>query len=162
MAGHRCEAGVDLAGLARPDAIDRGLHVVEDPASRNSAQHSERLGQRVEQHLVGLERVGSHDEGPAVRELGVRHLQLGALAAELGPVLAPVELESLARRKDQGNERPATAGLGVALTVGLPGSYEGGDAPVGAVIAQGCQIGVHLLGRALLLARLARLDTQPS
>ena len=161
MAGHRREPGVDLSRLARPDAIDRGLHVVEDTASRHSAQHPERLGQRVEQHLVGLERIGSHDERSAVRELGVRRLQLGPLAAEHGPVLAPVELEGLARREDQGNERAAAAGLGIALTVGLPGPHEDGNAPKGAAIAQGHQIGVHLLRRALLLARLAGLDLQP-
>ena len=61
--------------------IDRGLHVVEDPASRYPAQHPERLGQRVKQHLVGLERIGPYDERPAVRELSVGHLQLGPLAA---------------------------------------------------------------------------------
>ena len=155
MAGHRGEAGVDLPDLARPDTIDGSLHVVEDAASRHPAQHSERLGQGVKQHLVGLERVGSHDERSTVRQLGVRHLKLGPLAAENSPILAPVELEGLASRKNQRNEGAAAAGLGVALTGSLPGSHESSDAVVGAVIAQDHQIGVHLPRCALLLARLA-------
>ena len=48
MAGQRREPGVDLPRLAGADPVDRGLHVVEDPASRHPAQHAERLGQRVE------------------------------------------------------------------------------------------------------------------
>src|SRR5690554_4014526 len=40
----------------------------------------------------------------------------------------------------------------------FPGSHERGDAVVGTVIAECYQIGVHLLGRAPLLARPADLD----
>ena len=54
------------------------------------------------------------------------------------------------------------AGLGIALTIGLPGPNEDSDTPIGAAIAQRDQIGVHLLGRALLFTRLAGLDPQPS
>src|SRR4051794_18236103 len=76
MAGHRREPGIDLPRLARPDAVDRGLHVVEDPAPRHPAQNTERLGQSVKQHLVGLQQIAPNDERPAVRQLGVGHLQL--------------------------------------------------------------------------------------
>ena len=69
MAGHGREPGVDLPRLASANAIDCGLHVVEDPALRHAAQHPERLGQGIEQHLVGLEQIGPHDERPAVRQL---------------------------------------------------------------------------------------------
>jgi hypothetical protein len=55
MARHRGEARIDLPRFARTDPIDRGLHVIEDPALGHTAQHPERLGQRIEQHLVGLE-----------------------------------------------------------------------------------------------------------
>jgi hypothetical protein len=44
---------------------------------------------RVKQHLVGLQQIGPDDESAAVAQLEVRHLQLGALAAEDRPVLAP-------------------------------------------------------------------------
>ena len=161
MARHRRKPGVDLPRLARADTIDRGLHIIEDPAPRHPAQHTERLGQRVEQHLVRLQRKGSDDERPTVRELGVRHLQLGPLAVEQGPVLAPVELEGLARSKHQRNERATAAGLGIALAVGLPTSHKSSHTPVRTAIAQHRQIGMHLLGCALVLARLASLDPQP-
>ncbi len=162
MAGHCSEPGVDLPRLARPDAIDRGLHIVEDPARRHSTQHAERLGQRVEQHLMGLERIGPYDKCPAVRELGMRRLQLDPLTADQRPVLAPVELEGVARRKDQRHECAATAGLRFELTIRLPGPHEYRDATIGALIAKGYEIGMHLLSRALLLARLGSLDLQPT
>jgi hypothetical protein len=38
---------------------------------------------------VGLQKIGPDDKGEAVRQLEVRHLQFGALAAEDRPVLAP-------------------------------------------------------------------------
>jgi hypothetical protein len=49
----------------------------------------------VEQHLMGLEEIGPHEEGTAVAELEVRHLQLGAHAIADRPILAPVKLERL-------------------------------------------------------------------
>lgn len=58
----------------------------------------------VEQHLVRLQQVGPHNEGAAVAELGVGHLQLGALAGDDGPVFAPVELERFTGAKGQGYE----------------------------------------------------------
>jgi len=55
MAGHRCKASVDLPNLTGTHPVDCVLYVVKDPALRNAAQHPERLGHRVEQHLVGRE-----------------------------------------------------------------------------------------------------------
>jgi len=120
MARHRREPGIDLPGLARTDPIDRRAHVVEDPPPWYAAQHPERLSQRVEQHLVGPERIGPNGEGTAVRELGMRYLQLGLPASQHRRVLAPVKLECFACRKHQRHERTAPAGLRFALTFGLP------------------------------------------
>jgi len=41
----------------------------------------------VEQHLVGLLRVGPENEGAAVGKLDVSHLQLGSLAGNDRPIL---------------------------------------------------------------------------
>ena len=60
----------------------------------------------------------------------------------------------------QRHENAATAGLLLQLPGGLPVASEGRHAIVGAVIAEGDQIGVQLLDRALLLARLPRLLSQ--
>lgn len=55
---------------------------------------------RVEQHLMGLEPVGTDHEGSTVAELAVRGLQLDARPADRGMILAPVELEDFARREE--------------------------------------------------------------
>lgn len=74
MARHRCEPGVDLSGLARTGTIDRGLHVVKDPALRHAAQNPEGLGQRIEQHLMRLQRLGPNNERLAVGQLRMGRL----------------------------------------------------------------------------------------
>lgn len=78
-------------------------------------------------------------------ELEVRDLQLGALAGDDGPVLAPVELEGLARADTQGHEGATAAGLLDLVPVRGPCAGEGGRAVVGAVVADCHAVGVHLL-----------------
>ena len=160
VADHGREARVDLALLAAPDLVDGGPHIVEDAASRHASEHAEGVVVGVEQHLVGLLRIGPENEGAAVGELEVRDLQLGSLAGKDRPVLRPVELERLARQKRQRHESPAAAGLLLSLPSGLPLAGEGGHAVVGAVIAKRGQIDVQLLDRPLLLAGPSRLLAQ--
>ena len=114
----------------------------------------------VEQHLVGLLRIGAENEGAAVGELDVSDLQLGPLAGDDRPVFRPVELERLAGQERQRHEHAAAARLLFLLPSGLPVASEGRHAIVGAVVTEGGQIGVQLLGRPLLLARLPRLLPQ--
>ena len=52
---------------------------------------------RVKQHLVRLQWIGADEEGAAVAKLDMSCLQLHPLAADDRPILAPVELERLAR-----------------------------------------------------------------
>ena len=63
----------------------------------------------VEQHLVGLLRIGPENEGAAVGELEVGDLQFGSLAADEGPVFRPVELKRLAGQESQRHEHAAAA-----------------------------------------------------
>ena len=114
----------------------------------------------VEQHLMGLLRIGPENEGAAVGELEVSDLQFGSLAADDRPVFRPVELERFARQKRQRHEHAAAARLLFLLPSGLPVASEGRHAIVGTVIAEGSQIGVQLLGRPLLLSRLPRFLPQ--
>ena len=114
----------------------------------------------VEQHLMGLLRVGPEEEGAAIAELEVSHLQLGPLATDDRPIFRPVELKRLARQKRQRHKHAATACLLLLLPSGLPVASEGRHAIVGAVIAEGGQISVQLLGRPLLLAGLPGLLPQ--
>jgi hypothetical protein len=90
----------------------------------------------------------------------VSDLQFGALAADDRPIFRPVELERLARQKRQRHEHAAAARLLFLLPSGLPVASEGRHAIVGAVIAEGGQISVQLLGRPLLLAGLSGLLPQ--
>jgi hypothetical protein len=87
VADHREEAGVDLTLLAAPDLIDRSAHVVIDASPGNAAQHTEGVVVGVEQHLVGLLRIGAENEGAAIGKLDVSDLQLGPLAANDRPIL---------------------------------------------------------------------------
>src|SRR5665213_1007552 len=114
------------------------------------------LGNRI----MRLLRIGAQNEGAAVGELDVRDLQLGPLAGDDRPVLRPVELERLAGQERQRHECAASGGLWLAMSGRLPLPREGRHAVAGAVVTQRDQIGVHLLDRALLLARLARLLPQ--
>ena len=108
-----------------------------------------------------LEKISPHDEGLAVRQLGVRHLQLDPFPAQHRPVFAPVELEGLARRKDQRHEGAAATRLGIPLALRLPGPHKGRHPAVGADVAQRNKVGMHLPCRAPLLARLGHLHPEP-
>ena len=99
----------------------------------------------VEQHLMGLLRIGPENEGAAIGELEVSDLQLGSLAGDDRPIFRPVELERLAGQKRQRHEHAAAARLLFLLPSGLPVAREGRHAIVGAVVTEGGQIGVQLL-----------------
>jgi len=55
--------------------------------------------------------------GPAVRQLDVGHLQLGALAAQDRKVLAPVKLDRLTWAERQRHKGPAPRRLLFALPI---------------------------------------------
>ena len=133
---------------------------VVDAAPWHAAEDAKGVIMGVEQHLVGLLEIGPQGEGATVGQLELGDQQLGPLAGDDRPVLRPIELEGLARREDQGNEGPATAGLLLALPSSLPVTGKGRHPIVGTVVAERGQIGMQLFDRALLLARLRRLDPQ--
>src|SRR5690606_28930849 len=105
MADHRGKPRVDRPGLAAPHLVDRRAHIVVDPAPRYAAKRTERMIVGVEQHLMRLKDIGAHEERAAVTELEVRDLKLGANTANDRPVLAPVKLERLSRRKRKRHKR---------------------------------------------------------
>ena len=92
---------------------------------------------RVEQHLVGLLRIGPENEGAAMGELEVSDLQFGPLTADDRPIFRPVELKRFARQKRQRREHAAAAGLELSLPSGLPVASEGRRTIVGAIAAEG-------------------------
>jgi hypothetical protein len=160
VADHRCEPRVDLAGLAAPNLVDRGAHVVVNAPPRHAPQDAEGVVVGVEQHLMGLLRIGPENEGAAVGQLEVSDLQFGPLAGDDRPIFRPVELERLAREKRKRHKHAAAARLLFLLPSSLPVASEGRHAIVRAVVAERSQIGVQLLDRPLLLSPLPRLLPQ--
>jgi hypothetical protein len=73
--------------MAGPDLVDRSPHVVVDAAPWHACEDAEGVIMGVEQHLVGLLRIGPEEEGAAVAELEVGDLQLGSLAGDDRSVL---------------------------------------------------------------------------
>ena len=116
---------------------------------------------RVEQHLMGLQQIGTNDEGPAVAKLDVRHLQLDANAADHREILAPIELESLARCKRQGHEGAPTSSLLQPMTLLLPGPGKRRHTVVGSVVTEADEIPIQLLDRPPLLAWPPGFTPQP-
>lgn len=105
---HGEEADVDFTGLSAANTIDRRLHIVVDAPFRHAAEDPERVPVGIEQHLMGLQRIGAQEKGPTVRQLDMGDLKLRALTADNREVLAPVELERFTSTKGQRNERPST------------------------------------------------------
>ena len=159
---HGEEAHVDLPLLAAADPINSRAHVVVDAATRHAAEHAESVPVRVKQHLMGLQERGPDQKSPAVRQLDMSDLKLGAFAAQNRKVLAPVELESLARAESQRDERATPGGLLLALAISPPLPRKGRHTVVGTREAQLHQIGMQLLQRSSLLARLPGLGLQPA
>ena len=74
------------------------------PRWQAAAEEGERAVMRVEHHLLRLARVGPHEQHPAVAQPHLRHLDLGGGAAQHHDLVAPVELERLARRERERHE----------------------------------------------------------
>ena len=56
------------------DLFDCRAHVVVDAAAGNAAKDAEGVVVGIEQYLVRLQEIGSHDEGAAVARLRMRDL----------------------------------------------------------------------------------------
>jgi hypothetical protein len=158
---HGIEAGVDVPVLAAANLVHGRLHVVVDAALWNAAQYAKGVVVGVEEHLVRLQQIGPDAERPAMAELEMRHLQLGALAGNHRPILAPVELERLPWPKYQRDERAAAGSFKRLLAFGAPFPVEGRHPPVRTFEPEGYQICVDLPQSAPLFPRFCCLDYQP-
>ena len=111
---------------------------------------------------MGLHRIGPKQEGPAVRQLDMRHLQLRALAAQNRKILTPVKLEGIAGLKVQRHESPAPRRLLFTLTIRFPLAGKSCHPGIRAGKTKRHEIGVQLLHGATLLARLPGFGLQPA
>jgi hypothetical protein len=66
MPAHPLKAAVELAVLADEHRFDRGLHVVVDAARAGPLEEGKGAVMGVEHHLLGLARIGAHEQHPAV------------------------------------------------------------------------------------------------
>ncbi|GJE04694.1 hypothetical protein GMJLKIPL_6660 [Methylobacterium isbiliense] len=89
------EAAVEGAGASHEDGGDGRAHVVVDAAPAGTAEEAEGALVAVEDHLLGLARVGAQQEVAAMAEPDVGDLDLDSDAREPGALMAPVELVSL-------------------------------------------------------------------
>lgn len=96
-----------------------------------------------------------------MRQLDMGDLQLDPLADNVRPVFAPVELERLAGPKHQGHECAASRRLLCTVPIRPPSPSKSRHPPVGPIVTELHQIGMHLLHGATFLARLPRLRQQP-
>jgi hypothetical protein len=161
VAGHGHEADVDVALLAASDLVDRGLHVVVDAAPGNAAEDPEGMIVGVEQHLVRLQEIGPHDEGPAVAQLVCATCSLVRSLPMIAQSSDQSNWKASPRFERQRHEGPAPCRLQLPLPIGLPLPGKGRHPIVGTAIAEAHQIGMQLLQRPLLLAGLVGLRLQP-
>jgi hypothetical protein len=104
----------------------------------------------VKQHLMGLQQIGPDQKRPAVRQLDMGDLQLCALAAEKGMILAPVELERFTGPKSQWNESAAPRRLLLSLPIRSPISGKSRNSAAGPREPERHQIDMQLLERSAL------------
>ena len=141
-------------------ATDAVTHVIVGATLRDATEDPEPMPVGIKQHLMGLQQISPDQKGSAVRQLNVGNLQLRPLATQDRKILAPIELECLARPKRQGHEDAAPCRLLIPLPIGPPVTRKCGDPVVGAIKSENHQIRMHLLQRSPLLARLAGLRLQ--
>ena len=107
---HLQEAAVVEPLLALEDRLNRGFHVVINPARAGALEEGEGAFVGVEHHLLRLARIGADDEHAAVAEPHVRALHRHGDAAHHHDLVASVELIGLARRERQRHERRRARG----------------------------------------------------
>ena len=90
---HGEEADIDLSFFAAANTINSCAHIVVNPSRRHAAKDPECMPMGIEQHLMGLQRIGTQAKGPAMRQLDMGDLELHPLATDDRKVLAPVKLE---------------------------------------------------------------------
>ena len=106
------------------------LHIIVDTTTRIAAKHTEGVPVSVEQHLVGLLQIGSHQKRTAMRQFGMSDLKFHTLTANHGSILAPVKLERFLRLEHQGHKSPAPSRLLCTLPICFPGPPKDGDLPI--------------------------------
>jgi hypothetical protein len=101
VSAHPLKTAVELAVLADEHGLDRRLHVVVDAARAGPLEKSKGAVVRVEYHLLGLTRIGAHEQHAAVAQPDMRDLDGDRHPVDQHDLVRPVELVGLARRKAQ-------------------------------------------------------------
>jgi len=105
MPAHPLKAAVELAVFADEHGFDRRLHVVVDAARAGPLEESKGAVMGVEHHLLGLARIGAHEQHAAVAQPDMRHLDGDRHPVDQHDLVRPVELVGLSRREAQRHKR---------------------------------------------------------
>ena len=92
---------------------------------------------------MGLQQIRPDQKGAAVRQLDMGDLQLCALTAQNGEILAPVELEGFPQAKRQGHEGAASCRLLFSLPLDAPVTRKSRDPAVRPGKSENHQIGMQ-------------------
>jgi hypothetical protein len=157
MRAHRREARVDDTALALLDLVDGRLHVVVDAPAWNATQRREAARVGIEQHLVALRGVGDQPERARRAQLQVRKLKAPVDATDDQTLLAPVELERIAKLEAQRHEGTGDADLALLVT---PAADVVGQPRIAADVAQGLQLHMQRPRRAPLVPRAVPVGLQ--
>jgi hypothetical protein len=101
MAAHLQEAAIVEAIFTDEDCLHRRLHVVVDAAPAGPFEQRKGPVMGVEHHLLGLARIGAHEQHAAMAKPHVGDLHDHRDPAQQDDFVAPIELISLTRRKAQ-------------------------------------------------------------
>jgi len=162
MPDHGVEALVHLVLLAPADLVHRRLHVVVNAALGDTTEGTEGVVVGVKEHLVGLRQIGAHEKSATEAQLEMGNLELGADTVDSDPVLAPVELESLAGGKLQRHVGLFAGKMPGFLLPLAPLAGKGRNPVIGAGITQFDQIPIQPLDRSALLAVPPGLAERPT
>ena len=105
MVSHHQEPAVEDTLFADEHGRHRRLHVVVDATLWHAAEEAEAARMRIEQHLLGLARIGPDVHRPRCAQPHMGDLHPHRLARDLDVLMAPVELVRLARHEQERDER---------------------------------------------------------
>src|SRR5690606_827063 len=99
----------ELGSPANParfkDRVHRCLHIIVDATRARPSKESKRSVMRIEDHLLALARIGSHEEHPAMAKPHVGDLHRDCHPVKKYELVTPTKLVGFAWRKAQRNLR---------------------------------------------------------
>jgi hypothetical protein len=103
MAAHLRKTAIEEPVLADEDRLNGRFHIIVNATTAGAFEKGEGVVMRVEDHLLGLARIGTHKRHAAVAEPHVRDFYGHCRAIEHDDLMTPIELVGFARSKREGH-----------------------------------------------------------